>query len=109
MHVLNEEDIPLSLLTELTYNQDSLVEVALLQLHIQNVINDAEVRDLDPESRRCRFPDERLESLYPFYSFSVCVTDCLKKYQVDNCNCTHPHLFYGGGETIILCRVINFL
>jgi acid-sensing ion channel, other len=58
---------------------------------ITDIINAPEVYLTSPEERQCRFteevPDDYLA--YNKYSYSVCITECRIKAQLDLCNCTH--------------------
>ncbi|EDV53552.2 sodium channel protein Nach [Drosophila erecta] len=51
--------------------------------------NDPDVKDVDPKIRSCLFPEEiPPNSLYKAYSFSVCITECIRGLQMKACNCT---------------------
>lgn len=84
------------LLTTLQFNQQHTGTYQEIFLNIQNVVNDGGVRDIDREYRKCIFPDEQYDSTYKYYSYSTCVTECLKKAQLKTCNCTHFNMIYDG-------------
>lgn len=97
MYIINEEDIPHMLLTTLQFNQQHEGTRQEILLKVQTVVNDAGVRDIDRELRKCIFPDERIfASKYKYYSYSTCVTECLKEAQLKTCNCTHFNMIYDG-------------
>lgn len=60
---------------------------------VTEMVNDQSVQDVPIEYRKCRFTWERadanVESMYEFYSHSTCIIECLMKFQVEFCNCTH--------------------
>lgn len=103
--IFNEEDIPHTLLTSMSFPQQHSGITQNIILNFQGVVNDKAVHDISTESRKCIFPDENIDSKYKYYSFSVCVTECLKKLQITKCNCTHPNLIYDG-ISIILSLII---
>lgn len=84
------------LLTTLQFNQQHQGTVQEILLNVQNVVNDDGVRDIDRELRKCIFPDETSSSSYQYYSYSTCVTECLKQAQLKTCNCTHFNMIYDG-------------
>uniref|UniRef100_A0A182J1K5 Pickpocket n=1 Tax=Anopheles atroparvus TaxID=41427 RepID=A0A182J1K5_ANOAO len=89
-HIMNEEDIPHILLTSLAFSQISPGYSQTIFMTLQDIVNDPLVRSVDIDVRRCRFPDENFrKNGYPQYSYSVCVTECLKAAQIRLCNCTH--------------------
>lgn len=92
LYVLNEEDIPHMLLTTLMFPQIPEGFDGYLLLSIQDTVNDKNVRAIKPELRKCIFPDEQTDSSYRRYSYSTCVTECLKQAQIRICNCTHYNL-----------------
>uniref|UniRef100_A0A182MWU8 Sodium channel protein Nach n=1 Tax=Anopheles culicifacies TaxID=139723 RepID=A0A182MWU8_9DIPT len=53
---------------------------------VMNIVNDPLVRSVDIDVRRCLFPDELHlaagNTTYRKYSYSVCVTECLKAIQL---------------------------
>jgi len=67
-----------------------------IQMSLQNTINDLGVRDINPKLRKCIFPDENNDSKYKYYSYTTCVTECLKKAQIKACNCSHYNMIYDG-------------
>ncbi|KAG5680777.1 hypothetical protein PVAND_010264 [Polypedilum vanderplanki] len=92
LYILNEEDIPHILLTTLNFPQIPEGYDGELLLSVQDVTNDPYLRNIDPAQRKCVFPDEPSKSAYRKYSYSTCVTECLKKAQIKICNCTHYNL-----------------
>lgn len=60
---------------------------------VTEMVNDHSVQDVPIEYRKCRFtwerPDARVESIFEYYSHSTCIIECLMKFQVGYCNCTH--------------------
>lgn len=94
--VINEEDVPHMLLTTLQFNQQHQGTLQEVLMNLQNVVNDDGVRDIDQKLRKCVFPDEKFDSSYKYYSYSTCVTECLKRAQLKTCNCTHFNMIYDG-------------
>ena len=39
---------------------------------MKNIENDVEARDVSVEQRNCRFPEENINEVHKFYSFSAC-------------------------------------
>lgn len=61
----------------------------VLDVHVEDTINDEGVRDVSPNIRKCRFPDEPVKGSFThLYSFNACVADCIMKIQNDTCGCT---------------------
>lgn len=83
------------LLTTLQFNQH-VGTIQEIILRIQNVINDEGVQDIGRNFRQCTFPGEASDSKYKYYSYSTCATECLKKEQIQRCNCTHFNMIYDG-------------
>lgn len=107
MSILNEEDIPHMLLTTLHFNQQHEKTVQEILLAVQNVVNDDGVRDIDRHVRKCIFPDEKfLRTTYKYYSYTVCVTECLKRYQLVLCKCTHFNLINGGMISLFIIQAL---
>ena len=100
LYILNEEDIPHMLLTTLQFQQIPEGYDGSITLTIQNTENDENVRNIAQQYRRCVFPDEGKDegygSLYARYSYSTCVTDCLKDAQIKACGCTHYNMVLDG-------------
>lgn len=103
LYILNEEDIPHMLLTTLQFPQIPEGFDGELLLSIQDTINEKNVRGIKPELRKCVFPDEPTDSAYKYYSYSTCVTDCLKKAQIRICNCTHYNMIVGDNDKSPSC------
>jgi amiloride-sensitive sodium channel len=66
-------------------------------------VNDPYLRNIDPIQRKCVFPDEPSNSAYRMYSYSTCVTECLKKAQIKVCNCTHYNLIVNENDKSPVC------
>lgn len=94
--ILNEEDIPHMLLTTLQFSQPHESTIQEILFSLQTIVNDAGVRDIDADFRKCIFPDEPFNTRYKYYSYSTCVTECLKQAQIRACNCTHFNMIYDG-------------
>lgn len=103
LYMLNEEDIPHMLLTTLMFPQIPDGFDGELLLSIQDTHNEDNVRDIDPQLRKCVFPDEPDEMAYKYYSFSTCVTECLKKYQITICNCSHYNMIVDANDKSPAC------
>lgn len=88
------------LLTTLQFQQIPEGYDGTITLTIQNTENDENVRNIAQKYRRCVFPDEGKDegnaSVYPRYSYSTCVTDCLKEAQIKACGCTHYNMIMDG-------------
>lgn len=104
LYILNEEDIPHLLLTTLNSAQIPEGFDGILILKIQDTMNDKNVRNIKPESRKCVFPDEPSGSYYKKYSYTVCVTECLKKAQIRICNCTHFNMIVNNNDKSPICN-----
>lgn len=64
---------------------------------IMEVANDESINDLSMEERQCRFSNERTllgnqMDIYPFYSFSTCLMECMILIQMEYCNCSSHQL-----------------
>lgn len=92
LYILSEEDIPHMLLTTLQFPQIPEGFDGELLLSVQDTINEKNVRGIKPELRKCIFPDEPMGLAYKRYSYSTCVTECLKNAQIKACNCTHYNM-----------------
>lgn len=90
------------LLTMLEFSQQHEGTLYEIAIRVQNVVNDVGVEDIDPHLRKCYFPNEQYGSKYKYYSYSTCVTDCLKWMQIKICNCTHFNMIYDGSYLIYL-------
>lgn len=96
MAILNEEDVPHVLLTKLQFSQQLAGSIQEILFKMQTVRNDEGVEDISSYSRKCIFPDEDFDTFYNYYSYSTCVTECLKRAQIRLCNCTHFNMIYNG-------------
>nr|XP_017007673.2 pickpocket protein 28-like [Drosophila takahashii] len=87
--VINAEDIP-----HTAFSPPGLVAITpglgkYMQFNQVVMENDPDVREVDSKIRNCLFPDENPKtSLYKAYSFSVCITECIREMQMKLCNCT---------------------
>ncbi|XP_017079637.1 pickpocket protein 19 [Drosophila eugracilis] len=94
--LINEEDIPH---TALSPTGVQLITPGLskyIQFNQVEMVNDPDVREVAPQIRSCYFPDENpSSSIYKVYSFSVCISECVRELQMKTCNCTsvfyNPH------------------
>ncbi|ETN65577.1 pickpocket [Anopheles darlingi] len=102
-YIQNEEDIPHMLLTTLQVNQMAEGYSGKIFITMQNIINDPLVRTVDKDIRRCVFPDEDTNTGYAKYSYSVCVTECLKMAQIHSCNCCHHNMLLGKHDKSPVC------
>ncbi|XP_058056818.1 sodium channel protein Nach [Anopheles bellator] len=102
-YIQNEEDIPHMLLTTLQFNQMPEGFAGKIFITLQNIINDPLVRTVDKDIRRCVFPDEETGTRYEKYSYSVCVTECLKFAQIRTCNCCHHNMLLGKHDKSPVC------
>ncbi|XP_041979423.1 uncharacterized protein LOC121733272 [Aricia agestis] len=85
--ILNEEEVP----TFTTIGSD-VIEVApelsyRRYISIKNIENDAGARLIPPKKRKCRYTDENILQVYPYYSYTACTVQCRKDAQVRMCNC----------------------
>ncbi|XP_037039516.1 sodium channel protein Nach isoform X2 [Bradysia coprophila] len=103
LFIINEEDIPHMLLTTLQFNQQHEGTEVEILLSLQNVINDKGVQAIDRNTRKCIFPSEQFKSSYKYYSYSTCVTECLKDAQLKVCNCTHHNMIYDKNDLTPVC------
>ena len=103
IYVLSEEDIPHLLLKTLKSDQIPEGFNGILTLKIQDTMNDKNVRNIKPESRKCVFPDEPSGTHYKKYSFTTCVTECLKQGQLRICNCTHFNMIVDKNDKSPIC------
>lgn len=86
--VLNEEDVITTALptVEVTVREG---QQKTLQFHKEAMVNDPNMKDIPVAARDCYFPDEVTPwSMYKAYSFSACISDCLRLYQYELCNCS---------------------
>lgn len=95
--MLNEEDIPHINLKMLQIHLNTFYTYEKILLRVQLINNDNNVRKSSKDARDCIYPDEyeQFQSDYKYYSYSVCMTDCLKRLQIMNCNCSHFILHRG--------------
>lgn len=93
---MNEEDVPNILLKTRQYDFRNKGTEYRLVINVRSIVNDDGVRDVPPSYRKCIFPDEPHKAKYKYYSFNVCIGECLKATQIDACNCTHPNNIYDG-------------
>lgn len=93
--IINAYDVPHPSLKQMRFDHryGSLLK---LWISLQTVENAVGIIGLDIDRRSCIFPEEPFETSYSFYSFSVCITECLKAAQLKVCNCTHPNYIHDG-------------
>ncbi|XP_046965567.1 pickpocket protein 28-like [Vanessa cardui] len=89
VYVLNEEEVP-----SLTSHGSHVISVSLefnyrRQITIRNIENDVDARMIVPEKRKCRYADENILHVYPYYSYTACTVQCRKNAQLRLCNCTN--------------------
>lgn len=96
LHVLNEEDIPHILMTALRFEMSNPYHEQQILLSLRDTENDAGIYDMDPSTRQCLFPHEQFDTKYKAYSYTVCITECIKKIQLIKCNCVHHNYRYNG-------------
>lgn len=91
------------LLTTLQFNQMPEGYAGKIYITAQSIANDPLVRTVDKSVRRCVFPDEGTDHRYAKYSYSVCVTECLKTAQIKTCNCCHHNILLGStGSSVVV-------
>ncbi|XP_075144777.1 pickpocket 15 [Haematobia irritans] len=89
LSILNEEDVPHNALPGYKIEVNKNGQEKLLQVFMQTMSNDPDVREIAPEHRQCRFPDELItDTAYKAYSFSTCFVDCHRVHQMNECNCS---------------------
>ncbi|XP_058985496.1 pickpocket protein 28-like [Musca domestica] len=89
LSVLNEEDVPHNSLAGYKVEANKPGQDKIFQIFMQAMSNDPDVREISPEYRQCRFPDELLkDTAYKAYSFSTCFVDCHRVHQMKECNCS---------------------
>lgn len=88
VNMINEEDLPYEKPPVAFFNAQ-IGKKTVFQFYIEALVNDQEIRNIPPASRDCYFPDEiPASSLFRAYSFSACISDCTRKYQMQMCNCS---------------------
>uniref|UniRef100_A0A182RDR1 Sodium channel protein Nach n=1 Tax=Anopheles funestus TaxID=62324 RepID=A0A182RDR1_ANOFN len=106
-NIMNEDDIPHILLQRLQFKQIAPGYEEKIYITVQNIVNDPLVRTVDIDVRRCLFPDELHlaagNTTYRKYSYSVCVTQCLKAIQLRVCNCFHHNMLLADNENGSAC------
>ncbi|XP_058450698.1 sodium channel protein Nach [Malaya genurostris] len=102
-YILNEEDIPHILLTTAQFTHIPEGYAGKVFFTTQNVVNDPLIHSVDQEIRRCIFPDENANTNYSKYSYSVCVTECLKMAQIKACNCSHHNMIIDENDESPIC------
>lgn len=93
---MNEEDVPNMLLSNLHLELRNRDTDLFVGFSLNTILNDPGIRDVDVDIRQCRFQDEVSASKYKYYSFSACVTECVKEAQLRACGCAFHHLIYDG-------------
>jgi acid-sensing ion channel, other len=103
LYILSEEDIPHMLMTTLAFPQIPEGFDGIVILKIQDTFNDKNLRGIPPLQRKCVFPDEPSGSAYRRYSYTTCVTECLKVQQIRTCNCTHFNMIVDDSDKSPIC------
>lgn len=109
LYILSHEDIPHM---HLTANRFDLLPQGFTGdfiIKYQDIINEKNLRNVDPWVRKCKFPDETEGTKYKAFSFSVCATECLKSAQVRRCNCSHPNLHHDKHDETTICDLKGLL
>ncbi|SPP83286.1 sodium channel protein Nach [Drosophila guanche] len=89
VNLLNEEDIPHTALAAVGVSVTDPGQHKTLQFNMESMENDQDVHEIVPQARNCYFPEEVLPfSVYKVYSFSTCITDCTRQFQMRMCGCT---------------------
>ncbi|KAH8294396.1 hypothetical protein KR054_012220 [Drosophila jambulina] len=87
--LLNAEDLPHTALQPVGVSVTDPGQGKYLQFHRETMDNDPDVHEIPPKLRSCRFPEENLpSSVYKAYSFSTCLSDCTRNFQMAKCGCT---------------------
>ncbi|CRK97191.1 CLUMA_CG010588, isoform A [Clunio marinus] len=107
LYILAEEEIPHILLQTLEMQQIQQGYDGELFLSYQDTVNYETLRDVDPKKRKCLFPEEQSGLTYKYYSFSTCVTECLKKHQIAICNCTHYNMIYDKNDKMSVGGILG--
>ncbi|CAG9767687.1 unnamed protein product [Ceutorhynchus assimilis] len=68
--------------------------------NIKDIVNQPEVRDLSIDQRKCRFPEENYLDVFPYYSYSACLTQCCKNAQLEKCTSIKTQCSYQGLECL---------
>lgn len=63
-------------------------------ISLKTIVNDENVRHMGADMRQCKFPDEQTNSSFKFYSYTTCVTDCIKAVQIRTCNCAYHFIIF---------------
>ncbi|XP_055906306.1 pickpocket protein 19 [Eupeodes corollae] len=110
LQLLNAEDVPSFFIQDHIYRIMRLQTDQEIQLSVQSTTNDPDVREISPQFRRCRFPDENFkDSSYKYYSFTTCVSDCLKRLQNQTCGCISYNYLVKNDDKSPLCDYEGFL
>ncbi|XP_037941599.1 pickpocket protein 11-like [Teleopsis dalmanni] len=108
--ILNKEDLPVKGIQKLSFVVLNTGEQKIIEIRIDNTVNDADVRTISPEYRKCRFTDEVLPNTeYKVYSFSACLADCIRIHQLRICNCTLYTFLPLEKESIQECNFDGYL
>ena len=97
MHIHSAEDVPfLNSLSSEVFVAAPLIHKRF-GISVREIDNEPGVRDTSTKQRKCRFHDENDLSVYRYYSYSACITECRKQAQIQQCNCT-SHLMPNASE-----------
>lgn len=76
-------------LVNYNYNLSIIYIFCRRQITIKNIENDIDARKIVPEKRKCRYINENILNVYPYYSYTACTVQCRKNAQMRLCNCTN--------------------
>lgn len=103
LYISSHEDIPHLHLTAYRLEMPHSNFIGEMIIQFQDIVNNQNLRNLDPDIRKCKFPDERGKFTYKAYSFSACATECLKSAQIRLCGCSHAILHHGKVDESNVC------
>jgi acid-sensing ion channel, other len=103
LYILSHEDVPHLHLTAYRLEMPHSNFIGEMIIQYKDIINAENVRNIDPEIRKCKFPDERGKFTYKAYSFTTCATECLKNAQIKFCGCSHAILHHGKIDEAKIC------
>ncbi|XP_068152695.1 pickpocket protein 19 [Drosophila tropicalis] len=85
----NEEDIPHTALSGVGVSISDPGQHKTLHFQMEAMENDPDVHEIDPLARNCYFTEEvPATSVYRAYSFTACISDCARRFQMEICNCS---------------------
>ncbi|XP_057664500.1 pickpocket protein 28-like [Diorhabda carinulata] len=89
LYVLGPLDVPSlssSLTDIITVSPNTRIE---RYFAIKEIENQPEVKHVEIDKRKCRFPEETDFDVYRYYSYSACSVRCRKRAQLSKCRCAH--------------------